>query len=95
MSVELTSAVFASDIVEFKENNDKNSIIQLVKHRYDERFINPFRDNSQKHGFAMMAVCCLMVESLISMKRGINETSDARNEQGHKIYSGELFRRVF
>ncbi|KAE8430812.1 hypothetical protein JE48_018545 [Vibrio cholerae O1 biovar El Tor] len=48
MSVELTSAVFASDIVEFKENNDKNSIIQLVKHRYDERFINPFRDNSLK-----------------------------------------------
>ena len=95
MSVELTSAVFASDIVEFKENNDKNSIIQLVKHRYDERFINPFRDNSQKHGFAMMAVCCLMVESLISMKRGINETSDARNEQGHKIYSGELFEEFF
>lgn len=95
MSVELSSAVFVSDIATFKEENDKKSIIEFVRQRYDERFIAPFKNNSLKHGFSMMAVSCLMVESLISMQNGVNETSDLKSSENKKIYPSILFEEFF
>ncbi|MBQ4859244.1 hypothetical protein [Pseudoalteromonas sp. MMG007] len=95
MSVELSSAVYVSDIATFKAENDKDSIIEFLKQRYEERFIAPFENNSLKHGFSMMAVSCLMVESLISMQKGVNETSDMRDDENKKIYPSKLFEEFF
>ena len=43
--------------------------------RFTERYLRPVAGNSEcKHGFTMMAVSCLMIESLESFRRGCPNT---------------------
>jgi len=54
---------------------DKESLLQFVVRRYEERFLKPIRTlgsaprNYRGYGFAIMALCSLLVESLQSMAR--------------------------
>jgi hypothetical protein len=66
----LSSNVNVSKYLDFVENKDKASIISFIKNRFTERYILPFRDNKSKHGFSMMAVSCLMIETLESFWNG-------------------------
>ncbi len=95
MSIELSSAVFVSDIGKFKEDGDKNSILELVHQRFHERFFTPFTENKAKHGFSMMAVSCLMIEALLSMQNGLNKSTDAKKENGNTKSGVELFNEFF
>ncbi len=67
---------------------DKNTIAEALHRRFKERYIDPVTPEKGKrmHGFTMMAVSCLMVESLESFWQGW-ENSD------HK--SKEAFRKFF
>ncbi len=38
--------------------------------RVSERYLNPTLDNPKRHGFAMLAIWCLMVEALESFRNG-------------------------
>jgi hypothetical protein len=95
MTVELSSAVFASDVAKFKEEGDKESIIELVRQRFKERFFEPFRCNESKHGFSMMAVSCLMIEALLSMQQGLNKSTDAKRVNNSTKSGAELFGEFF
>lgn len=74
MSVELSSSVSSEDWNELKKNQDKESIISFLQNRYEERYFEPMLNNSSKHGFSMMAISCLMIESFISLKKGWKRT---------------------
>ncbi|MRI35430.1 hypothetical protein EOPP23_20940 [Endozoicomonas sp. OPT23] len=82
MSVELSSSVSSEDWAELKENQDKQSITSFLKHRYEERYFDPMLHNSSKHGFSMMAISCLMIESFISLKKGWKRT----NTKGKHVF---------
>jgi hypothetical protein len=49
---------------------DKDTISCALHRRFMERYINPVTEAGQKHGFTMMAISCLMIESLESFRRG-------------------------
>ena len=55
---------------EAEGENKKEEIIKFIEDRFLERFISPLEDKQTKHGFSMMAVNCLMIESLESFWRG-------------------------
>ncbi|SMY34508.1 hypothetical protein [Photobacterium andalusiense] len=74
MSVELSSSFSSEDWQQLKDSQDKAQIITVLRHRYSERYFEPFKNNESKHGFSMMAVSCLVIESLISLKRGWKKT---------------------
>lgn len=55
---------------------DCASIAAMVELRFRERFLDPILDSPTRHGFAMMAICCLMVETLESFRNGWTKTTD-------------------
>lgn len=57
--------------------NGRTDIANAIHQRFSERYLNPITapPPEQKHGFAMMAVACLMIEALQSFRRGWLDTS--------------------
>lgn len=74
-----------------KEKN-KPKIAEMVYYRFFDRYIQPFsyperkyKDN-YKHGFAMMASCCLMIEALESFYQGLESTKRKKGEDIFKSF---------
>ncbi len=62
---------------EMHGNKDRSGIAGLIRRRFEERYLDPILDNNPKrHGFAMLAICCLMVEALESFRNGWRDTSE-------------------
>lgn len=61
---------------------DKASLVSMIQQRYDERFLQPLRTlksasgHAFGYGFAIMALCSLLVESLQSYRYGLPTTHD-------------------
>lgn len=102
----LSNKVNVSQYKDFFNNKDKVSIINLIKDRFSERYILPFKDNKFKHGFCIMAVSCLMIETLESFWEGWPNT-DNKSEKAFcdffdrsnrlidfKGYSKEFYKHV-
>lgn len=66
-------------------DTDVERLVQFVEGRFLERYIKPVSGDG-RHGFSIMAICCLMIESLISFRRGWSATQ----ENGDKVF-GEFF----
>ena len=79
-------------IIDYKKmvlEEDKKEIMNLINKRFQERFIIPleFIDDSQiKSGFLIMAICCLMIESLESFYRGWEDTRGRRSPEAFKKF---------
>ena len=69
----LSSTVTVSQYRKFEEEGNKTAIINFVVERFTERFISPLKRNT-KHGFCMMAVNCLMIETLACFRQGWVDT---------------------
>ena len=59
---------------QLKAKKNRKLIADLIYKRFYERYICPFKGNSNRHGFSMMAVNCLMIEALQSFKEGKTDT---------------------
>lgn len=78
---------YVNDIQE-KTSESKVRISNFLKQRFLERYIIPGKSGN-KNGFNIMASCCLLIETLESFYKGINET-----ETGQGISSfGDFFKR--
>jgi hypothetical protein len=55
---------------------DRDAIADALRRRFRERYIEPLTSDRphKMHGFTIMAVCCLMVESLESFRQGWEDT---------------------
>ncbi len=82
-ATELAKSFSIAQYRELKANKDTQKIAELIYQRFYERYILPFENNENRHGFSMMAVCCLMIEALQSFKEGQNESE------------GKIFERFF
>ena len=57
------------------DNAEKNEIADLIETRLIERYIAPFEMKSKlKSGFSMMAVACLLIETIDCFKQGVDDT---------------------
>jgi len=66
----LSSKTTVADYKAMVESENKDGIADFILERFMERYIAPFIENDFKHGFSMMAVSCLMIESLESFRQG-------------------------
>jgi hypothetical protein len=74
------------------KSRDRAGIAELIRLRFSERYLDPVDpklDNPNTHGFAMLAIYCLMVEALESFRNGWKGT------QGIKGGSEAAFRSFF
>lgn len=58
---------------------DRAGIADLVQKRFQERYLKSVLDSTSRHGFTVLAVCCLMVEALESFRQGW-PNSDGKSE---------------
>jgi hypothetical protein len=54
---------------------DRSGIAKLILRRFEERYLEPVLETQNRHGFAILAVCCLMVEALESFRQGWPDTN--------------------
>ncbi|MGV8162429.1 MAG: hypothetical protein ACP5N2_03815 [Candidatus Nanoarchaeia archaeon] len=84
------------DYKQFIEREDKKSIANLVYFRFYDRYIKPFQYPSKdyrsnyKHGFAIIASCCLMIEALESFYQGLEHTR--RKGEGERVFKDFFIR---
>ncbi len=70
----LSSKVTVSQYRKFVEEEDKPEIVNFIVERFTERYISPLKTRT-KHGFCMMAVNCLMIETLECFYLGWEDTT--------------------
>jgi len=76
---------------------DRNAIADFFEERFTGRYIFPIENSTRKHGFATMAVSCLLIEAMDSFWRGTNKT-EGKNRKAfirffHRSENLAVFRR--
>lgn len=84
----LSNTVSIAKYRHMEQNRDRNGISLFVRQRFTERYIDPVRKSEAKHGFSIMAVCCLMIEALESFKQGWRSTRGKSKESFRRFFSG-------
>lgn len=87
-NTKLSSTVTVQRYLELEAAGDREAIARFIEKRFDERYFIPMerRDRSRKHGFALMAVACLVIETLESFYEGLSDT---------RRVGGQTFRNFF
>lgn len=70
----LSTSVTVNKYKQLEQQEDKQAIAAFIVERFDERYFNPVMNSSSKHGFTMMAVGCLVIETLESFYQGLLDT---------------------
>jgi|ERR1044071_450713 hypothetical protein len=77
---ELARGWRASRVRACLDNQEKEQLIQFIDQRFTDRFFDPIRclkqspGNTQGYGFAIMALCSLLIESIQSFRFGLPST---------------------
>ncbi len=73
----LSSDVSMEDYRKLEINQDKEAIVNFIRQRFTERYITPMKtDLQKKNGFTIMAISCLMIETLESFYQGWSDTKN-------------------
>src|SRR5687767_12244951 len=75
LSTRLAGEITIGQYADMVKQQNREQIAELIRLRFKERYLEPILDNPKRHGFAMLAVCCLMIEALESFRNGWNETA--------------------
>jgi hypothetical protein len=89
MSAENTKLSSSTTVARYRAleaKADKRALGQFIVERFDERYFRPVEDSPSKHGFAVLAVACLVIETLESFYQGRADT---------KNFSRQMFRDFF
>lgn len=88
----LSSSVTVKQYRAWEAEKKSTEIAAFIHQRFGERFLAPFEmlPSSLKSGFAQMAICCLMIETLESFYKGWKGTSGVK---GSDVFE-EFFTRV-
>lgn len=73
-STKLSSSTTVAQYRKLEAAGDRKAIGQFFVERFDERYFRPIEDSSSKHGFAVLAVACLVIETLESFYQGRSDT---------------------
>src|ERR1051326_900906 len=74
------SAITVRKYADLRTNAEQQLIADMLHRRFTERYLDPALDNSGRHGFAVLAICCLMVEALESFRNGWKSSSGKSEE---------------
>lgn len=82
----LSSSMTVSRYRELVKAGDRGTLGCFIIERFDERYFHPVMDSKSKHGFTIMAIACLVIETLESFYQG---RADTKGE------SKKMFREFF
>jgi hypothetical protein len=74
-STKLSKSCTVARYLSLQGAKDREAIADFVVERFEERYLDPVEANPKtKNGFTIMAVSCLMIESLESFRHGWKDT---------------------
>ena len=79
-STKLSSSTTVADYKKLEAANDRKRLAQFLVERFDERYFRPIEESPSKHGFAVLAVACLVIETLESFYQGRADTKNASTQ---------------
>lgn len=91
----LSSSYTVEKYKKIRDEGLKESIADLIYERFYERYIEPFKCSTTKHGFGIMASSCLMIETLFCFQNGRKRTGEAGGEVFEKFFSGSTKLKCF
>lgn len=94
-NTKLTSTVTVKQYRKFRDEENRDAIADLIFERFFERYLEPFKNNQSKHGFSMMAVGCLMTESLYCFKKGLKKVGGSGGTAFNNFFSESSKLRAF
>ncbi len=87
---ELASGFSVADCNRAIAEKDREAIAKAIHLRFTERYISPISDDpKERHGFSIMAICCLMIEALESFHQGWTSTNDKPKEAFEEFFKRE------
>ena len=93
----LSSTVTVARYRALEENGDRQALAQLIRERFNERYFHPIESTpaKDKHGFTIMAVCCLVIEGLESFYQGKADTKGKSKEMFNAFFERDTPIKVF
>lgn len=89
LSTKVTVAIYRK----MEQERDWEGIAEFIHHRFRERYIIPVIDidPDEKNGFLLMAVACLLIETLETFYQGWESTAPTKTESGKSKLAFKLF----
>ena len=93
----LTKAgITIDDYLVMVDNEEKDLIADIIETRLIERYITPFEVKSaSKSGFSMMAIACLLIETIDCFKEGVDDTRGETKQSFIRFFEKEPLFNVF
>lgn len=79
-STKLSSSTTVAQYRKLEAADDRKAIGRFFIERFDERYFRPIEDSVSKHGFTVLAVACLVIETLESFYQGRLDTKNASTQ---------------
>jgi hypothetical protein len=96
-NTKLSSTVSVARYRELEQYDDRQALAQFVRDRFNQRYFRPIESTSSadKHGFTIMAVCCLVIEALESFYQGKADTKGHSKEMFDAFFKRDTPFKVF
>jgi hypothetical protein len=82
---EIASALTVRQYQHARDAKNREVIAEAIRRRFTERYIQPASKPTERHGFTMMAISCLMIEAFISLQKGW-KTTDGKGELAVSLF---------
>jgi hypothetical protein len=80
--MKLSSVHTIADYHRAVASEDRAEIVKLIRLRLTERYVNPVVNAEARHGFAMMALACLLIETIQCFREGLAQSG----RKGRKVF---------
>jgi hypothetical protein len=74
---------------------DKHALGSFILQRFNERYFRPIEASASKHGFAVLAVACLVIETLEAFYQGRADTKNASAQMFRDFFARDTDLKVF
>lgn len=78
-----------------EQGEDRKALGNFIVQRFEERYFQPVEESKNKHGFTILAVCCLVIETLESFYQGRADTKGESADMFRDFFNRGTSLRVF
>jgi hypothetical protein len=93
--VKLSSSVTVRRYRELEQAGDRKALADFVRERFQERYFRPVERSDSRHGFLLMAVACLVIETLESSYQGLGDTREKSKKMFREFLKRDTPLKVF
>jgi hypothetical protein len=93
-TIRLSSTVTVARYSELEKSEDRKALAQFVRERFNERYFHPI-ESTRAHGFTIMAIGCLVIETLEAFYQGRVDTKGESSAMFKAFFKRDTPLKVF